>query len=81
MATPLDKEFRYYVDHQAELVKKYGGKVLVISGESVIGAYDSELVALQEASKTLKPGTFLIQRCEPGPESYSQTYHSRVSFA
>lgn len=77
----LDQEFKYYLDHQAELVEKYNGKFIVIKGEEVIGAYDAEDTAYFETEKCHEPGTFLIQFCEPGDNSYTQIYHSRVSFA
>ena len=78
----LEKEFKYYLDHQDELVKKYNGKVIVIKDSKVIGTYDSELEAVKETTKKHKHklGTFLVQKCEPGTESYTQTYHSRVAF-
>ena len=76
----LKKEFEYYLDHQDELVKKYNGKFIVIKECQVIGEYDSLLEAVEETSKKYELGTFLVQKCEPGSESYTQTYHSRVSF-
>jgi len=77
----LEKEFKYYLDHQDELIKKYNGKFVVIKDCKVIGSYDSALEAVEETSKHYELGTFLVQKCEPGSESYTQTYHSRVSFA
>ena len=74
----LEKEFQYYLDHQKELVAKYGGKFVVIKGGAVIGAFDDELTALNETQKKHALGTFLVQKCEPGSESYTQTFHSRV---
>jgi hypothetical protein len=81
VASPLEKEFEYYLDHQGELVKKYGGKFIVIKDCKVIGAYESELEALSETCKEHTLGTFLVQKCEPGSENYTQSFHSRVSFA
>lgn len=77
----LEKEFRYYLEHQNELVKKYNGKFIVIKNREVIGAFDSELEAIKKTAENHELGTFLIQKCEPGSESYTQTYHSRVTFA
>jgi hypothetical protein len=77
----LKKEFKYYLDHQDELIKKYNGKFVVIKDGQVIGSYDSQFEAVEETSKKYELGTFLVQKCEPGSESYTQTYHSRVSFA
>jgi hypothetical protein len=78
MAKPLEKEFEFYLKHQAELVKKFNGKFLVIKGEKVVGAYDSEADAIKSGSQEFELGTFLVQKCEPGAESYTQTFHSRV---
>lgn len=75
----LKKEFEYYLEHQDELVEKYQGKFIVIKDNAVIGQYESELEAVEETSKQHEMGTFLVQKCEPGSESYSYTFHSRVS--
>jgi hypothetical protein len=77
----LEKEFKYYLDHQAELLKKYNGRVIVIKGEEVIGDYGTDVEAYTESLKSHKPGTFLIQVCLPGSDSYTQTFHSRVVFS
>jgi hypothetical protein len=77
----LDKEFKYYLDHQEELVKKYNGKYIVIKGEEIIGVYDTEDTAYFETQKTQELGSFLIQFCDEGKDSYTQIFHSRVSFA
>lgn len=77
---PLEREFRFYKEHQDELVQKYKGKFLAIVGDKIDGVYDSELAAYTETKKRHRVGTFLIQRCLPGKESYTETYHSRVAF-
>lgn len=76
----LRKEFQYYIDHQAELVEKYNGKFIVIKDCKVVGAFDSEMDAINESVKVYELGTFLVQKCEPGSDSYTQTFHSRVVF-
>ncbi len=76
----LEKEFDYYLEHQDELVKEYNGKFIVIKGNKVIGAFSSEIEAINETLEKHELGTFLVQKCEPGRESYTQTYHSRVVF-
>lgn len=80
MAGELEKEFNYYIENQDELVKKYNGKVIVIKDRQVIGAYDSDIEAVRTTMKQHKPGTFLVQKCGPGVENYTQTFHSRVEF-
>jgi hypothetical protein len=46
----------------------------------VLGAFDTELEAIKETTKKHPLGTFLVQKCEAGKESYTQQYHSRVVF-
>ncbi len=74
----LEKEFKYYLANQDELLKKYSGKIIVIKGEKVIGVYNSELEALSETRKEHELGTFLIQKCSAGNNDFTETYHSRV---
>ena len=81
MSEPLEKEFRWYLENQEDLVEKYNGRVIVIKGTTVLGDYDDIVAAVTETSKTEDPGTFLVQKCEPGSDSYTQTYHSRVIFS
>ena len=45
----LEKELLYMDSHKDELLKQYGGKILVISGEQVTGAFDTIEEALQGA--------------------------------
>ena len=80
MNKKLEKEFEYYIEHQDELVEKYNGKYIVIKDCKVIGAFNSDFEAVTETMKGHELGTFLVQKCEPGKESYTQTYHSRVIF-
>jgi hypothetical protein len=74
----LQEEFDYYIAHQDELLRQYNGKYLVIKDKQVRGAFDTELDAYKMASKEYELGSFLIQRCVPGDEAYSQTFFSRV---
>ena len=77
----LQKQLEYFKTHQEELVKKYEGKFLVIKNQEVQGIYGTEIEAYTEAKKKFELGTFLIQHCLPGQESYTQTFHSRVTFS
>ena len=76
----LEQEFKYFTDHQDELVKQYNGKFIAIVGEQVVGAFDTEVEAYTEMKKTYAPGTFLLQQCLPGENGYTQTFYSRVAF-
>jgi hypothetical protein len=77
----LEEQFKWFLANQEELLKTHNGKVLVIKGQRVIGVYDDEATAILEAQKEHELGTFLVQRCTPGRESYTLEYHSRVVFA
>ena len=75
----LEIEFQYFKDHQDELVAKYNGKFIAIVGTKVTGVFDNEMEAYTEMKKRYAVGTFLIQHCLPGKNSYTQTFHSRVA--
>lgn len=81
MSKQLEKEFKYYLDKQDKLVKEFNGKFIVIKNREVIGAYDTEVEAIEKTSEKHELGTFLVQKCEPGSASYTQSYHSRVAFS
>lgn len=74
----LKKEFSYYLENQDKLLKEYSNKFIVIKDQSVKGAYNSHAEAYNAAIKQFEAGTFLIQHCMPGAESYTQTFHSRA---
>ena len=68
----LETEFKYFLDHQKELVKKYYDKYVIIKGNKIIGAHDTLVDAY---FKTQKQGhklrTFLIHPClKVGEKSY-----------
>lgn len=75
----LEREFKFYVEHQDELVKEYLDKYVVIVGEKVVAAYDDITKAYLESKKRYKRGTFMIQLCQPGVENYTVTLH-RATF-
>lgn len=74
----LENEFKYYLDNQDELVKKYNNKFIVIKNQTVIGVYESHSDAYNKTVLSEKLGTFLIQHCLPGKDSHSITFHSQV---
>ena len=76
----LQREFEYYLKNQERLVEEYNGKVLVIKDCTVIGAYGSDQEAIEETMKHHELGTFLVQLCEPGVDSVTETFNSRVAF-
>ena len=77
----LEKEFEFYTKNHTKLFKKYPNRYLVIKDQNVVLDEDSILHAIESSEKNgLIPGTYIIQKCEEGEESYTQVYHSRVSF-
>lgn len=80
MNKPLEKEFRWFIAHQDDLLKKYNGRIVVIKDEKVLGDFDSEIEAVKETSKTEELGTFLVQKCSQGTDDYTQKFHSRIAW-
>ncbi len=76
----LKEEFKYYMANQSDLVSLYSEKYIVIKDKEVVGVYDSEIEAYQEAQKTNILGTFLIQFVSAGQENHTQTFYSQVAF-
>lgn len=74
----LEKESKYYLKHQNDLVKKYDGKWLLIKNENVIGSFESKEDVFNESQKAENIGKVLIQYCSLGEAAYTQTFHSRV---
>ena len=77
----LKDEFEYYLEHQSELAEKYEGKYIVIKNKKVIGDYDDQISAIETTAKEHDLGTFLVQKCDPDPDSTIHTFHSRAYFS
>jgi len=58
----LEVERKYLNSHKEELLRKFGGKVLVIRGEQVTGAYETFEEALQGAAEMHGLTNVLIRR-------------------
>lgn len=58
----LDTEFKYLASHSEELLRLYGGKFLIISGEQVTGAFDTMEEALQSTGEKHGLKNVLIRR-------------------
>jgi hypothetical protein len=76
----LEAELDYFKTNQAELVKKYRGKVLVLRDHEVVYVAATPLEAYLAAKDRYEAGTFMIQPCEPGPAAYSVTIASTEIF-
>ncbi|GHV40716.1 hypothetical protein AGMMS49546_15160 [Spirochaetia bacterium] len=64
----LEKETLFFEAHEAELREKYLGKRVVIYQDKILGVYDSDREALNETSKTMSPGSFMIKYIPENPE-------------
>jgi len=74
----LNTEFRYFLDHQGELVKLYNNRVLVIIGEKVVADYDDFDQAFSQSVEKYEPGSFLLQECTEGEDAYTDTFCSPI---
>lgn len=62
MPTPLDELRQYYVEHEADLAEKYGGKFIILVKGGLFGVFATEAEAHQAAAGKLDPGLFLVQQ-------------------
>lgn len=70
----LDREFEFYKKNKEALLSKYENRFIVIVGHEVIGVFDDDIEAVENARKNHPPGTFLVQYvCEEEEVLY---YHS-----
>ena len=56
----FQEELDFFKKNQDKLVEQYGGKVLVIKGNEVVGVYSSPIEAHKEAIKKFELGSFMI---------------------
>jgi hypothetical protein len=69
----FEKELAFFIDHQEELVSKYGGQVLLLKDAAVVGAYPTPLAADAAGRVRFGSGTYMLQPCEPGSSAYTVT--------
>jgi hypothetical protein len=77
----LQNELEFFIANQDELVRKYEGKILVIRNGEVVGVFDTPLAAYLDAQSRFEPGTYAVQTCAAGPEAYTVTVASSMTFA
>lgn len=73
----FEKENEYFQKNKEELRSKYLGKHIVIVGDKIMGVYNSDNEALDEALKTMEAGTFTIKIVKATDEEEIQRFHSR----
>jgi len=64
----LEKEQAFYEANKVELRSKYAGKRVVIATDKVLGIYDSDREAVQETSKTIPRGSFMVKYIPVDPQ-------------
>lgn len=57
----IAEEIGFYKEHRKEFITQYAGKHLVIKGMAVVGIYDSNTAAHEDAGKLHEAGTFIIE--------------------
>ncbi|MEO8056885.1 MAG: hypothetical protein ABI671_01075 [Burkholderiales bacterium] len=62
MSLDLQRERAYYLAHHDTLAQLYGGQVIVIKGDVVLGAYDDATWAAPKTRKRYAGGAFLVER-------------------
>jgi hypothetical protein len=67
----LEAEWDFYEKNRNELVQKYCGKYVVISGNRVISAYEDEDAAYDETIKTVPLGSFMIHHVTEEEEVFT----------
>lgn len=77
----LRDEFHYFIEHQDELVALYKGQYIVIKDLQVIGQYVTFWEAYVKTQEEHLLGTFIIQKCDPGPEAYTVDFRPHAVFA
>lgn len=77
----LEKEFKYYLDNQKDLLKEFLNKYIIIKEQKVVASFNTKQEAYDYATEKFELGSFLIQHCLPGDLGHTQTFHSQVIFS
>jgi len=75
----LEQETAYYQDNLSTLQERYLRKYVVISGDKIVGDYDSDEQAYAGAMEAkCSPGAFMIKYITENPENQIQRFSSLV---
>lgn len=69
--TDRKKDFNYFIEHYQEFYREYGHKFIAIKNEQVLGAYETEAMAIDETAKNYPFGTFIVQECNGDETGYT----------
>ncbi|MES2387138.1 MAG: hypothetical protein V4543_03975 [Bacteroidota bacterium] len=76
----LKDEFQYLLRRQAEILRTYEGRVIVIKDEKVQHDFSSEDEAAKWAEARFEPDSFLILKCQSGREAQAHRYINPNNF-
>lgn len=65
------EDFDYFIDNYQSIYQKYGHKFIAVRNKEILGAYDTEVDALNETSKNYPIGTFIVQECNGDESGYT----------
>jgi hypothetical protein len=74
----LETEWEFYENNRDELLGRYCGKYVVISGDKVISAYDDEKIAYRETVKNIPLGSFMIHHVAEEEEVFQLSPFANV---
>jgi len=63
-----EAENKFYQENREALREKYLGKRIIIVKDKILGAYDTNTEALDEATKTMAMGTFCLKYIPVDPK-------------
>jgi hypothetical protein len=77
----IKKQYIYFLDNKDSLIKKYPGKILIISDNFEVFAFDSKEDAYTFDVKTFGFGNMLNQKCSESAISKVRKFHSKGNHA
>lgn len=63
----LEAEHKFYMDNRESLREKYLGKRILIVKDKILGVFDTDSQAIDEATKTMEMGTFCVKYIPENP--------------
>lgn len=66
-----DSDYKWFLDHFAELFNKFGSRYVAIKNKKVLGAYSTYAEGVNTTLKTERIGTFIVQQCGSNESAYT----------
>lgn len=64
-------DFEWFKEHYNEFYQKYGISHIAIQNKTILGIYDNHVQAVNEISKVMPLGTFIVQFCNGDISGYT----------